>query len=387
MLRWPGAAHAAIASFMAGMIAQRILGSIEFAARSAFSWTLLQLFGGKRYMPIPDWKARPYRVLFIRDDGIGDLIVTIEVLRAIAESSPTITLDLLCSPANAPIARTLPFVNEVIVHRRQSLLRAIPTWRKLRRNRYDVVIDGRAAIRNVNKQTTTLMLATGAPWRIGITGRTNDRIYSVPIPPQHPVHWVDNFVALASPFGITLESRDWRAKLPLTADERADAERRWTAIAGDGARPRVIVNPYSAGAERRWPVERFVPVLARLRERLPRAAIAIPTMPGGDPVAERLAEAIGGKAPPLTLPQVIAFTATADLVVSPDTAITVIASAFRVPVVALMRKNTHQWIPYKVEGAVAFSDDPLSLNGLPPERVVRTLDSVIDELGPARGWI
>jgi ADP-heptose:LPS heptosyltransferase len=372
---------------MAGMIAQRILGSIEFAARSAFSWTLLMLFGGKRYLPVPDWKARPYRVLFIRDDGIGDLIVTIEILRAIAESSPTITLDLLCSPANAPIGRSLPFVNEVIVHKRESLFKAIPTWRKLRRNKYDVVIDGRAAIRNVNKQTTTLILATGAPWRIGITGRTNDRIYSVPIPPQDPVHWVDNFVSLASPFGVTPESRDWRARLPLSADDRADAERRWAELGGSDARPRVIVNPYSAGAERRWPPERFVPVLARLRDRLPRAAIAIPTMPGGDPVAERLASAIGAQAPALTLSQVTAFTATADLVVSPDTAITVIASAFRVPVLALMRKNTQQWVPYKVEGAVAYSDDPLSLAGLAPERVVQTLDSVIDELGPKRGWI
>ena len=158
-------------------------------------------------------------------------------------------------------------------------------------------------------------------------------------------------------------------------------------MSGADARPRVIVNPYSAGAERRWPVEHFAPVLARLRERLPHAAIAIPTMPGGDPLAERLVPAVGGKAPELTLSQVIAFTATADLVVSPDTAITVIASAFRVPVLALMRKNTHQWVPYKVEGAVAFSDDPLSLTGLPTERVVQTLDAVIDELGPKRGWI
>src|SRR5687767_497191 len=218
------------AIFMAGMIATRILGSIEFAARSAFSWTLLKLFGGERYMPIPDWRARPYRILFIRDDGIGDMIVTIEVLRAIAEASPTFTLDLLCSPANASIGRSLSFVNEVIVHKRESLLRAIPTWRKLRSNRYDVVIDGRVAIRNVNKQTTTLMLATRAPWRIGITGRTNDRVYSVPIPPQQPIHWVDNFVTLAGPFGVKSDSRDWRAKLPLSDEARSEAQRLWQQV-------------------------------------------------------------------------------------------------------------------------------------------------------------
>src|SRR5688500_8657557 len=319
------------AMFMAGMIATKILGSIEFAVRSAFSWTLLKLFGGERYMPIPDWRARPYRILFIRDDGIGDMIVTIEVLRAIAEASPTFTLDLLCSPANAPIGRSLPFVNEVIVHKRESLLRAIPTWRKLRRNRYDVVIDGRFPIRNVNKQTTTLMLATGAPWRIGITGRTNDRVYSVPMAPQQPIHWVDNFVTLAGPFGVKPDSRDWRAKLPLTEEARAQAEKHWTQVAGPQARPRVLVNLYSASTDRQWPVDRFGPVLRRVRERLPEAAIALPTMPAGDADAERLAASAGAKATPLTLAQVTAFTAAADFVISPDTAITVIASAFEVP--------------------------------------------------------
>jgi ADP-heptose:LPS heptosyltransferase len=361
------------------------LPSIEFAIRSAFSWTLVRLFGGKRRLPLPDWRARPYRILFIRDDGIGDMIVSIEVLRAIAEASPTFTLDLLCSPQNAPIGRSLPFVNAVIVHKRQSLLKAWPTWRRLRRNRYDVAIDGRIAIRNVNKQTTCLLLSTGAPWRIGIAGRTNDRVYSVPIHPERVVHWVDNIVALAGPFGVTPGSRDWRARLPLADGDRAEADQTWQRVGQ--SRPRVLVNLYSASTDRQWPLDRFAPVLARIRKRLPQAAIVIPTMPGSDAVAERLAEPVGARVLPLTLTQVTAVTATADLVVSPDTAITVIASAFQVPVLALMRRDTHQWVPYQVPGHVAYSDDPRSLHGLPPERVVDAVDRVVDTLGRERGWL
>ena len=73
------------------------LPSIEAAVRSAFSWTLVRMFGGPSHVAIPDWRARPYRILFIRDDGIGDLMVSMEVLRAISEVSPTFTLDVLCS--------------------------------------------------------------------------------------------------------------------------------------------------------------------------------------------------------------------------------------------------------------------------------------------------
>ena len=345
---------------------------------------MLALLGGSTSVAVPDWKARPYRVLFIRDDGIGDLMVTMEVMRAITEVSPGITLDVLASPSNAAFARSLPFVNEVIVHRRGFLLSAWPTWQRLRRNRYDVVIDGRVAIRNVNKQTTMLMLATGAPVRIGVAGRRNDRVYSVPVHMDTIRHWVDAHVALARPFGIGPDDRDWRARLPLSDADRARGEAIW-ASAGAG-RPRVLVNPFSASADRQWPLDRFGPVIRHLRERLPRSTVIVPTMPKGDAAAERLAAGSGAAAVPLSLADVTAVTATADLVVSPDTSITVIASAFRVPVLALMRRDTEQWVPYRAEGDVAFSDDPRSLDGLPVARVIEKLDGVIATLGPRHGW-
>jgi ADP-heptose:LPS heptosyltransferase len=354
--------------------------SIEAAIRSAFSWTLVRLLGGPGRMPIPDWRARPYRILFIRDDGIGDLMVTMELLRAISEVSPRITLDLVCSPSNAAFARTLPFVNEVIVHKREFLLKAWPTWRRLRRNRYDVVIDGRVAIANVNKQTLCLMLSTGALWRIGIAGRRNDRVYSVPV--QMPVieHWIDAIVALGRPFGIAGDSRDWRAQLPLGAAERLEADATWARV-GAG-RPRILVNFYSASDDRQWPVEQFGGLLRAIRGRLPHAVIIVPTMPGGDEASRRHAAAAGAAALPLSLAQVTALTATADLVISPDTAITVIASAFRIPILALMRKGTRQWEPYRMTGRIAFSDDPRSLRQLPTERVL----AAFDEIAREQGW-
>ncbi len=353
--------------------------SIEAGVRSAFSWAILKMFGGATRLAVPDWRARPYRILFIRDDGIGDLMVSQEIMRAIAESSPTFTFDVLASPSNAPHARTLPFVNQVIVHRRGFLLAAWPTWRTLRRNRYDVAIDGRVAIANVNKQTQALLLASRAPWRVGLAGRRNDRVYSVPV--EMPVidHWIHAIVALGRPFGVTQESRDWRATLELTATERAKAESMWTNL-GNSSRPRILVNPYSASADRQWPMRQFGELLLALRKRLPGAPILVPSMPGRERELREICEPAGAIPAPTSLDEVKGVTATADLVISPDTAITVIASAFRVPILALMRKNTQQWVPYRMTGRVAYSDDPRSLNGLPTERVVAAFDELFAEL-------
>ena len=46
---------------------------------------------------------RPHRVLFLRPDRVGDMILTTGLLRGIAESAPTITLDVLASALNAPV--------------------------------------------------------------------------------------------------------------------------------------------------------------------------------------------------------------------------------------------------------------------------------------------
>src|SRR5579884_3703560 len=89
----------------------------------------------------PDWSARPYRVLFLRHDRAGDMILSTAVLRAIARSHPTIELDVLASPANAAVLAAADYVHEAIVFDKRRLGRYLHTVRRLRRARYDAVID------------------------------------------------------------------------------------------------------------------------------------------------------------------------------------------------------------------------------------------------------
>ncbi|MEX2179888.1 MAG: glycosyltransferase family 9 protein [Gemmatimonadaceae bacterium] len=365
----------------------RFLQHIEFFVRSIGQILLVYLSGGPRREAIPDWRARPYRILFVRDDGIGDLILSMELLRAIRDASPGFTIDLLGSPQNAAFARTLPFLTDVVVHRRRGgLHEAWRTGRLLRRRRYDVVVDGRGILSNVDTHTTLLLLGTGARWRIGIGGRRNDRVYTIKVDPAAPSSIGEQLAVLAQPFGVDPHQRDWRARLPVSPAERAAAERAWTAV-GVG-RPRVLVNISVGHPERYWRHERYAPVLARLRARLPNATIMLTAMPHEQAVADDLARPVRGAAIPLTFSEVVATVATADLVITPDTAITHVASAFQTPTLALMRRNTHAWVPFQTPGKIAFGDVARRLEpGLTAERVVAVLDELITEMGPAKGWL
>ena len=59
------------------------------------------------------------RVLFLRHDRVGDMIVSTGIMRAIARSHDTITLDVLASPSNAVLLEGADYVNDVIVFDKQ----------------------------------------------------------------------------------------------------------------------------------------------------------------------------------------------------------------------------------------------------------------------------
>ena len=182
---------------------------------------LVRLFGASRAPagPMP-FRDRPFRVLFLRNDAIGDVLFSQEAMRAIAASSPLIIFDVLGSPANERILRTLPFVRDVILHKREFLLKAWPVWQELRARRYDAVIDARVQPAGVSIHTACLLLATRAPWRIGIGGRRNDDVYTVKIDAGDLPSWTDYVVALARPFGVEAESRDWHPRVAISPADR-----------------------------------------------------------------------------------------------------------------------------------------------------------------------
>lgn len=311
------------------------------------------------------------------------MIASLEIMRAIAESSPAITLDVLASPSNAGLARGLPWIGEVLVHERGSMLRSARLRRQLARRGYDAAIDGRVFVSAVNMQRTLLLRSTRARWRIGLAGRRHGEIYNVPIHVRDLPHWIDYLVALAAPFGVEPDSRDWRPRLRVSESARADAERRWKE--GGSERLRVLVNISAGHRNRRWPDEHWHAVLRRLRGRLPQGCLAVLAMPPDRNSAERLAESVQGMALTLVLDDTIATVAAADLVITPDTAISHVSSAFERPTLTLLRKGFERLVPYRTPGRNVFGDDPRSLRGLAASPVLAALDDLLAEMTHAWG--
>ena len=163
---------------------------------------------------------RPHRVLYLRYDRIGDMIMATPLIRAIARGHPTIELDVLASPSNAVVLAGNPHVRRVMTFDRRRLQSFVRTARALRRQRYYAVIDG--MVLQPSLTMLVLMLATGARYRIGIGGRANDFIYTIPVRGAPPdAHQILQSAATATPFGVEVQRTDlatgavhrcWRAR-------------------------------------------------------------------------------------------------------------------------------------------------------------------------------
>jgi ADP-heptose:LPS heptosyltransferase len=295
------------------------------------------------------------RVLFLRPDRIGDMIVSTGVLRAIG-SAPSVILDVLASPSNASVLAREPHVRTVHVLDRRSWRSVWSLIRVLRAERYDVVVDCMATAPSVT--TLLLMLASGAARRVGTRGRGLDAIL-MPATPSLPLeaHIVDHLAQLVAPFRH--DDVDPTPVLVLDEDELAEGERRWRRVHGRADDVRLLVNISAGKAARCWPLTSYAFVVQAARDVDPFLRVAIVSAPHERALGETLAAMCGGAyVPTHTLREAFAFVATADTLFTPDTSVAHAAAALGVPTVDLLLAGTaSQWGLYRARGINLESPD------------------------------
>lgn len=335
-----------------------------------------------REPPVPDWSTGTHRVLFLRHDRLGDMILTTAALRAIATSHPGLRLDVLASPANAAVLRHSRHIGEVIRFDKKKPGTYPAVALRLRRARYDAVVD--CMVTAPSLTTLLLMLASGARHRIAAAGRegriATDDVITIPVPtPPFALHMTERLGALSAAFGVDVAHTDWRPEIPLAPDERARAEAVWQST--DGRGPRFLVNVSAGIVQRRWPEERYVAVIHHLRRREPGARIILIGAPDESERAARIASTAGVRyVATAGVREAFALVAAADFVFTPDTSIAHAASAFGKPAVAMyLPGNAERWGLYRVEGRNLESTGR-TLDSLHVPEVLAAVDAVLDTM-------
>lgn len=358
------------------------LAAVERGWRGAWMRAIARLLPGERTATLPEaTAAHPLRVLFLRYERIGDLIMATSLIRAIAESSPRVTLDVVASPAARPVLEHNLHVRKVFVLDRKRRGSYVKLGNALRRERYDVIVDGRINNPPVFTTTPLLMLRAGAPYRVGAGGACADRVYNVRIPAyDRTTHYIEASRLLAAPFGVDVDAVDWRPEIFLTRTERNSADAAWhSAVARSGAdrERRLLVNLSASEAKRRWSDENFIAVLRDLRARRPMLPVMVIGLPREWERVRRVAASLGAEAVATPhLRQALALVATSDMVVTPDTSISHAASAFRKPAVVLLKRQHQPYGPWDIPGEIVTWEGE-TISTLPVARVREAVERLV----------
>jgi ADP-heptose:LPS heptosyltransferase len=355
----------------------------------------MQLLG--RMLPGPTETALPsprnsgYRVLFIRYDRTDDMIMATSLIRNIAMALPSGKVDVLGTPESAVVLEGNPHVGNILLLDRRSMKSYRQLMKRLRGERYTVMVDGRINNPPIFISTPLLMYASRARFRVGAQGDRKPRVYNVAVPEWNRVeHYIEGSKHLASPFGVNPASVDWQPEIFLSPDEQTRAEEWWKEArslaatgetASHGITKCLLVNLSGSEPKRRWPDGKFIATLSAARERAPNMPIIVIGDAEEWESVQKVASAV--RALPVRtsgLRDAFALVGGADLVFTPDTSIAHAASAFRKPSLVLLKRELRPFAPWNTPGEIIAWNEA-EIHQLPHERVARVLDKLLAEFG------
>jgi len=343
-----------------------------------------------------DW-ATVRKLLVIRLRSIGDTVLTTPSLVALRRFLPHTSIDILLEDWVAPVLNGSLLVDRVISIPRHSNAARARIARDLHRTGYDVVY-------NLHGGTTATLLAraSGARQRVGYAHYQYARLHNHVAPsPQEiwsrpTLHSAEQQLALIGWTGVPVSDRP-ATQLAVTEKAARSIAARLAAHQID-SEPVALIHPAAAFETKQWPTENFARVIDEVAARglTPVVIVAPKEKQVLDSVVQQSSARVIGLTD-LSLPEVTALAARAQLFVGNDSGIAHMAAAVSTPcVVVFGSSNVAHWRPWTTNKNEVVREEmkcqpchgyfcaefqtPQCILRIPVERVVAAIDRLMREI-------
>ena len=350
------------------------------------------------------WKS-VRKVLCVRLDAMGDVLMTTPALQALRQSLPHCRLTLLTSSAGAEAGRLSPPIEDVIVYEapwmkpsaeRQTSEYDLAMAHQLRDRRFDA-----AVIFTVYTQSALpaalLCLLAEIPLRLAHCRENPYRLLTDWVKELEPEtclrHEVRRQLDLVATIGCASPDDRMTIAIGSRASEHVDA---LLSCRINRRRPWIVIHPGATAPSRRYPLESFASVARQLAGRHGCQIVWTGSRDEKgmiDEAQKTMEEPSLSLAGRLSFEELAAVVAKAPLLLSNNTSAVHLASAAGTPVVDLYALTNPQHTPWRVPNRVLFEDVPCRfcyksvcpeghhrcLQGVSPEAVVEAALSLLQE--------
>lgn len=336
----------------------------------------------KRGRPLPPTAdISTMKFLFVRQDRIGDVLVSTPLLHALKARYPLATIDFLLSTNNHFVLQNEPLVRKRWVYEK-TFLSALTILRELRREQYDFVID---LMDNPSATSTIFCALAGGRWNVGLS-KQNAYSYDIVVPllSRKEKHIVDRLAMLLTVFRINPEELTLNIRYSVMEESKSAADRTF-AQKGLDNRSVIGINISPGSGTRFWSTRNYQELIRWLRSEYPHRPILLLYQPSDRVVAEAIARPF----PDLYVsPETRTFDHFAALVqrlwllITPDTSAVHLAAAFSVPAVVLFvqsDKELRVWEPYGTLSRSVITDVD-DLQTIPVAEVTGAVKSLVDTM-------
>jgi len=319
------------------------------------------------------------RILFLRQDRIGDVLVSIPIIKAIHAALPNAEIDILLGDNNIAVKHACtPFVRSILLYKK-TLVSVVSLIRRIRRRNYDVVID---LMDNASTTSSLLVSWSNARYALGID-KENRSVYThvVPLMPRATVHIVERLSMLLMPFGITPSETPLDLSYDVTEQERTAAMAFIAPPSEHQGHLYVGVNISGSDHSRMYDVDKFVEALQTIHAEFEDARLFIFSAPRH----AELRDAVAARVRADSVPSATSFHDFAcrlscmDAIVTVDTSVVHLAAAWKIPSVVLFVHDSPGLMPWYPYGSPHWpvETSTISLNNIPTQEVIEAMRSML----------
>ena len=338
--------------------------------------------GAAEFHPLEGNKIR--KVLFLRPERIGDMVISLPVFDGLKESFPHIKISVLGSPKNFPLIKSDPRFDRIFIYTKNAWS-DLPEFYRIRKQRFDCVVD-MICDDSVTALFLSQYLAPGKP-RIGVGKNKFSEYYDFNFDHRmnNTGHIIENTLKLLEAFGIDSSRVNPYAPPYMGNGSVAKAENYFSSLDDYSMNELKIGINLSAGASSRvWSNENYRQLSNEILSAYPGSRIVLFTIPSererGNQIIGRNNSRVSLIPDKLDLTDVCAIIAGLNVLITPDTSLVHIARALKIPVVGLYTrymKNYLLWRPYGQEVGSVISGNDHNVHDITVDQVLETLHQVI----------